>query len=174
MEKISKINYNTYSFRVDNLFSNHLKDDNLILDYEIHLNLIKEKLSENIRLLIMQINGNFPKNMILYQLIFCFELYLKYEMLSCFIYTSLQELKKYGHKIDVMIDILFEKTQNQIYFDIKNIINKIKINNNTIDFLRYSDYKYRFNESGILFKYDNCLKEEEKPIIMEVIECFKI
>ena len=73
-----------------------------------------------------------------------------------------------------MVKLLVEKTSDQKYEDIRSTIKKIKIENDKkIDLIKYPDFKYRFNESKMLFEDDNNLKEKEKIIIKEVIECLK-
>lgn len=170
-----QINYQTNVIEVNNqTISSSQINDGLKIFAEIDLDILKENLLQNIELLELELEKNFPKNMVLYQLIFSFELYLKYKLVLSSITVEIYELKRHSHKIDDMVNLLVEKTSDQKYEDIRAMIKKIRIeNNNKIDLTKYPDFKYRFNESKMLFVDDNKLKEKEKIIIKEVIECLK-
>lgn len=170
-----QINYQTNIIEVNEqtIISSQINDD-LKKFAEIDLDILKENLLQNIELLELELEKKFPKSMVLYQLIFSFELYLKYKIALSSITVELNKLKGYSHKIDDMVKLLVEKTSDQKYEDIKSMIKKIKIeNNNKIDLIKYPDFKYRFNESKMLFEDENNLEEKEKIIIKEVIECLK-
>lgn len=140
---------------------------------KIDLNILKDNLLENIKVLEIELDNDFPKNIVVFQLIFCFELFLKYKLVIFADVVTLGDLKKYSHRIDDMVHDLVEKTSDQIYKDIESMIKKIKVDDQKIDFVNYVDFKYRFNKDGMLFLDTNVLKEKEKKIIKEVIECIK-
>ncbi|MGN1341741.1 MAG: hypothetical protein ACI4VL_00740 [Bacilli bacterium] len=170
-----QINYQTNAIEVDyqTIISSQINDD-LKIFAEIDLDILKENLFQNIELLELELEKDFSKSMVLYQLIFCFELYLKYKIVLSSITVELKELKGYSHKLDDMVNLLVEKTSDQKYEDIRAMIKKIRIeNNNKIDLIKYPDFKYRFNESKMLFVGENKLEAKEKMIIKEVIECLK-
>lgn len=81
-----KNNYSIFTLN-DNLSTN----DELKNCSEINLDLLKENLINNLHILELM-NTKF-KNMILFQLIFCYELFLKYELAKKSICISLKQLK---------------------------------------------------------------------------------
>lgn len=175
MNNKCQINYQTNIIEVNDqtIISSQINDD-LKIFAEIDLDILKENLLQNIELLELELEKDFPKSMVLYQLIFSFELYLKYKMALSSITVELNKLKGYSHKIDDMVNLLVEKTSDQKYEDIRDMIKKIRIgNNNKIDLIKYPNFKYRFNESKMLFVDENNLEGKEKIIIKEVIECLK-
>lgn len=141
---------------------------------EIDLDTLKDILFHNIKLLEYQVENDYLKSIILYQMIFCFELYLKYNMVLLSIVGNFSELKKYGHSIDNMVFKLESKTSNGKFGYIKNSIKKIKLaGNKQMDLKTYPNFKYGFNEERMLFYKDCRLNSKEKNIVKDVIECFK-
>ena len=106
-----QINYQTNIIEVNEqtIISSQINDD-LKKFAEIDIDVLKENLLQNIELLELELEKNFPKSMVLYQLIFSFELYLKYKIALSSITVELNKLKGYSHKIDDMVKLLVEKT----------------------------------------------------------------
>lgn len=161
---------NSYYTRDFSLFDNSPLSEKLNNHSEIDLDLLKENLINNLHILELM-NTKF-KNMILYQLIFCFELFLKYELAKYSFCVSLNGLKKYKHNIDYMIEELSIKTGKKCYREIAREIKKIKLDNDKkIDLSQYIDFKYNFDETNYIFVNNKIITKKEERIIKEVIKC---
>jgi len=170
----NKVEYNSnFNANENTVIENSTVHINLNNIVELDLMELKNRKNENLIILQYELENNCSKSTVLYQLIFCFELYLKYKLALSSIVTTFKELMIYGHKIDDMVNDLVENTNNQIFEDIKTMIKKIRINGERkINLIRYVDFKYNMDENSIVFT-DNILTEKEKMISKEVIKCIE-
>lgn len=132
-----------------------------------------KKIGENLNILNMQLEGEFSKSTIIYQMFFCLELLLKYHLTLTGVINLPKQYKDYSHNLNKLMEDISKSKYSHYFSEIEDKIKKIKISYPPAEELdKYADLKYNIYKNGIIFKND-MLSNKEKEVVKGVIQCIR-
>lgn len=157
----------------DNIFDNNVTDnieneiDQVILEI---LNNYKLLIEDSFKILNLYLENNINKPLILYNLFFVVELYLKYYLIRKTT-LSIEEIENYGHEIFLLLD-LANKVEKYIDFnELKQLLKKFKDkNNHSLNLNKYYDFKYNRKKKINYLIFDFKINKSEIKNVKDVIK----